>query len=209
MNTRGAVLTIVTFMSSIPVWAGVTMDIEVHEITTDALGTDILWRRVDLPNTWVLAEHYLRVNPTFTADVRGGIQVYTDNTAGDAVPYQVTQVTPVTGWLVDGITKKTGLPFAWLIKDVREAPATFTPDWGFWFYMKDKAQTSFLNGETYITPINDFCQTQGTPCFQWDNGQYASNGRLPFFMYFEADFSNAVTPRTYSTPTLRIEAYSL
>src|SRR5439155_3431456 len=124
----------------------------------------------------------LVLNSTVTAS-GGGVQIYTDNTASDAVPKFVdptpadkTNNDSMAAGLVKGVSgtsSDTPLPMAWSIKDssstgVQAADPNNGPTSGpgnkfQWLFMKDKYNnqdvpglnsTAFVNGQPFITMIN-------------------------------------------------------
>ncbi len=90
-----------------------------------ASSNPVNWTGVDpAVTTWKLADQLLVINSTVT-DVGGGIKIYTDNTAADAIPKFVpptavsTAPTSVAAGLVKGgaaTTSAPTLPMAWTIK---------------------------------------------------------------------------------------------
>jgi hypothetical protein len=88
-------------------------------------GSSITWSGVNAGDGWKMADRLLVINSTVT-DSNGGIQIYTENTAADAVPAFVDP-TPANkinadsaaGGLVQGNSGSSSvvLPMAWSIKD--------------------------------------------------------------------------------------------
>jgi hypothetical protein len=168
------------------------------------------WNNVALPKSWVRADDYIEIRTDFTPDIQGGIRLYTDNTAGDAAPFNFSG-TPSTGYLVDTTSHKKGIPVGWLIRNFLAAPDPFNPDLGWWFYSLDKAQSTFNSNVNYESPI----RIGGGSIFYQENvdslvesGKDSLLNAYVFYLFLEANFATAVTPNTYGTKTLRLEAYS-
>jgi hypothetical protein len=205
----------------------------IREVGTNAAATSISWTGVTLPAGLVRANHYIQLHSTFTAS-NGGIEIYTDNTAADAAPYNYTgpinaNTAPPSG-LVDGTSHSARLPMTWTIQASTVAPTAQNPNnttTGFaWFFMTDRAQvavpsqnvTAFEDGVPYITVAHNQCGTPANPgntCIHYAQGAGGQGDPTQFGgapspnnIFLAADFSQAVTPRTYGTNTLRLEAYT-
>jgi hypothetical protein len=99
-----------------------------------------------------------------------------------------------------------------------------------WFFFKDKGTPAnsaggtlaFTNGEDYIRVIDyrglhEFTGPEGTGGFTAGEGVDAGGSTQQYFpvgtvstndIFLEANFANAVTPATYGTNTLRLEAFT-
>lgn len=210
----------------------VSMSAQIREVGTNAAATSIAWTGVTLPARFVVASHYIQVHSTFTAS-NGGIEVYTDNTASDAGAYNYTgtissNTAPPSG-LVDGTSHTNRLPMAWTVQATTGVPLARDPNNtnGFaWFYMTDKGQvavpsqnvTAFQDGSPYVTVANAACSSPANPgntCIHYAQGAGGATDPTQFGgsaspnnVFLSADFGSAVTPRTYGTNTLRVEAYT-
>jgi hypothetical protein len=211
----------------------ISFNAAIREVGTNAPAAQISWTGVTLPAGLVRASHYIQLASTFTAS-NGGIEIYTDNTAADATPYQYTGVissnTPPPSGLVDGTSHTNRLPMTWTIQASTVAPTPQNPNvpaTGFaWFFMTDRGQvavpsqnvTAFEDGLPYITVANNQCGTPANPgntCIHYAQGAGGQGDPTQFGgapspnnIFLAADFSTAVTPRTYGTSTLRLEAYT-
>jgi hypothetical protein len=188
------------------------------------------WTSVTLPNGFVVASSYLQLTSSFSV-AHGGIQIYTDNTAADAGDYRylgtISSTTVPPSGLVDRTTGRSRLPLAWTIQTGTTAPAPQnpnTPAGYLWFYMLDRGQvavpsqgvTAFEDGIPYMTVVNNQCPgLNGWVCIHYAQGGGGQNDFTqfgeavqPHNIFLQADFSSAVTPRTYGTQTLRLEAFS-
>jgi len=100
---------------------------------------NVNWTGVNpISTVWKMADQLLVINSTVT-DVGGGIKIYTDNRAADAVPQFVppttvsTAPTSVAAGLVKGLTgtsSVTPLPMAWTIKATTRTVESGTADTG-------------------------------------------------------------------------------
>ena len=196
----------------------VAMSVSIHKTADNSADTAINWTGVTLPRGFVVANDYIQLNSTMSA-TGGGIQIYTDNTAADASPKftgSISSFTITPAGLVDTTTSSKALPMAWTIQDTSGTPVAINPNAGTgnsfsWLFFEDHAQVAvpslgagaFVNGDPFVTVQNvasgiHFAQgpTQFGPAVS------------PNYIYTEADFTTAVTPNTYKTSTLRLEAYT-
>lgn len=180
--------------------------------------TQVSWDATKITPTqtkWLSANTYIILHSTLT-DSTGGVQIYTDNKAAGAVPMYAGSDNPA-GLVGNGsLTKKT-LPMCWRAVDVSTTSLTIVqgapnfPDriWSqecgdaypCWLWMKDKGTSGFTNGEDYVI-VKD--ALRGLQTAEAGYGFSAS----PDYIYFGANFSTIVTPSTYSTNQLIVEAFS-
>lgn len=205
----------------------VQMSILLKRLSDNSTTTQVFWTGVTLPASWVRSGAYVQLNSTITV-AGGGIQIYTDNKAADANP----TFTPRGGvnpgdpgsnpaGLVDETTTSKRLPMAWSIKDTTStAPTADNPNSGGadsfqWLFMKDKQTptiasentTVFTNGEAFVTVKRIVDNGESGIHFGQSPTEFGAAPH-PDFIYFEADYNTAVTPRRYKTSTLRLEAYT-
>jgi hypothetical protein len=195
---------------------------EIHQIGTHNPETQINWTDVTLPNGFVVANSYIQLTSSFNV-ASGGIQIYTDNLAPDAAPFNyigpVNSSSPPPSGLVDTVTRQTRLPMAWTIRSGVLPPPAQDPNAGgfVWFYMLDKSQvnsppyntSAFEDGIPYNTIVNNRCLTRQDVCIHYAQSPTEFGfAPQPHHIFFEADFSTAMTPRTYRTNALRLEAFS-
>jgi len=205
----------------------------IQVVGSNAGDTTVRWTGVTLPAGLVRANDYIALASTFTA-AGGGIEIYTDNTAADAAPYNYTGTINATSnppsGLVDGTSHTARLPMAWTIQASTTAPSVQNPNnlvTGFgWFFVEDRAQVAvptqsvalFDHGQPYVTVAHDQCAAPGNPgntCIHFAQGAGGQTDPTQFGgspspnnIFMEADFSAAITPRTYGTNTLRLEAFT-
>ncbi len=165
---------------------------------------------------WRRADAYILLNSTITA-ATGGIQIYTDNKASDANP-QYTGTGNPAGLVAQEDTSATPLSMCWRITDVSTTTLTIRrgapgyPDrlWAqelgdqypCFLWMKDKNTPGFQNGEDYVTV------KEAARGLHHSEGDWGTGVPSPDYIYIGADFTNALTPRTYKTSTLRLEAFT-
>lgn len=208
--------------------SGGTFDMTLRNIGNNAVASELTWSDIDLGNTrWKAADQYLELDVTlFSGDYRNdidawpyGIQIYTDNTNAAASPRYTGTGDPAG--LVDMSTTTRTLPMCWRIVDqsttthiMQGATDAITGQWlpgRLWenqltdqypcyIWMRDKQSSDFENGMAYATA--------------WDYRgiQHAEmtfgGARSPNYVYFCADFSQAVGPRSYRTGRLIVELYN-
>ena len=191
----------------------VAFDLVVRQASNNAAATDVTWTGVTLPTGWKNADHYLQLNSTVTAS-NGGIRIVTDNKGTGASP-AYTGSNTTAGGLIDNTDPSKALPLAWTIKDGvagSTGPVSAKPfevadgagqnDQFQWLFMTDVVDTSLAPDAAYRTAVNSI----GIH-FDGSNTGFGAAGS-PNFVYLEANFSNAVTPRTYSTNKLTVEAFT-
>jgi hypothetical protein len=189
-------------------------------------GSSIAWTGVSAGVTgWKAADTYIIMDSTIT-DATGGIQIYTDNKAGDvAHPYTGTaNPAGLVGYQAGVPTaSSTTLTMCWRLTDNTTNTLTIVQggdnklysneiggqagQYPCFVWIKDfhtpaipsTNTTAFANGEDYVT-VKDALR----------GGQHAegtwNSMPSPDYIYFGAYFKNAVTPRTYNA-TLRVEAF--
>ncbi len=207
-----------------PSLAAVSMTVTVHKISDNSLDTEINWPSVSLPAGWVLASDYIQLDATMNA-LTDGIQIYTDNLASDANPayagtVDATHQTPAG--LINTSVRTLKVPTAWTISDdvIPGGPTPANPNGGGfrWFYHEDRSQVAndqraapFVDGDLYITVENRSClgSADNAPCIHYGQSPIEFGSAFtPNYIYMQADFTSAVTPATYKTSTLRLEAFS-
>lgn len=192
-----------------------------------------------LPAKWVTANQYIQVDfdpgsvPDLTSGqfVPWGLQIYTNNTAVTANPrYTGTAATNPTG-LVDSSSTIKRLPMCWRVVDALTSNTTIVQG------SDNKLYSQELGGQASQFPCFQWMKdsatpnivTEGTTIFSpgesaitfWDNeGLHFSDGpknwgvnwgatKSPLYIYLGADFSTAVTPRSYGTSMLTLEFFTL
>lgn len=224
------VLSVLSTLAAVPSWAAfatvskatvtasavlsgagqVAMSVSVRNISNNAVAASVAWTGVTLPTAWKLADQYLLLNSTITA-ATGGIQIYSNNKAADAAP-AYTGLANASG-LVDNTDTTKTLPMAWAVRNSTVSVAAVLPPAGDpdvifqWLYIKDPgsaAPNTMTNGEVYATVKN----TSGIH-YGPGNAEFGA-GLLPAidYVFFQANFANATTPRTYSG-RIRVEAFTL
>ncbi len=170
--------------------------------------SSLTWTGVNLPMDWKASDQYILLSVTAT-QAGWGIQIYTDNTAGDANPQYSGSGDPAG--LVDTDSTTITLPMCWRLTDdttntydIEQAgstlySATLGSGYPCFFWMKDVG-TPFTDGEDYVTVMDE----RGGHHAEGSNWADYPN---PNYIYIGAKFSNATTPNTYKTNTLRIEAF--
>lgn len=211
----------------------VQMSVSVISLNTLTADTAVNWNNVTLPTSFRVADDYIQLNSTITA-AGGGIQIYTDNTAAaDANPLftgVISSTTLLPAGLVDTANTVFTLPIAWSIKSSTNPanspsvkPVAADPNNNGqngkptdnnafqWLFMEDHAQvavpnlnaSAFRNSDPFVTVQ---AAEQGIH-FGQANNEFGP-GPTPYYLYLEANFGFAITPRTYKTSTLRLEAFT-
>ncbi len=192
----------------------VSMTVTAKLMATNATVTDVTWTGVTLPTTWKNADQYLQLETSIT-DATGGVRIVTDNKGSGANPAYTGSNTTAAG-LVDNTNHANALPLAWTVKDLvagSTGPVSAKPyDPGTdgsgqpaqfqWLYMTDAVDGTIPPGAPYRTVAN----STGIHFGGGDTEFGASPS--PNYVYLEANFANAVTPRTYSTNKLIVEAFT-
>ena len=189
------------------VGAGQTaVSIQALRLVSDNNTTDqVRWTGVNLPISWVRSAAYAVVASTIT-DLTGGIRLYTDN-RNSSVAYTGASTSTVSGLVNNSSPSKPSLDLAWHLED--SVPAT-PPNAGdpsvifAWLYTKDTFSADLAGN-----PILDYSVVKDTRGGHYgpaatEFGPMAS----PDYLYFQANFTNAVTPNTYSTTKLLLEAFT-
>ncbi len=192
----------------------VQFDIAVVRMSNNAVEADVTWTGVTLPTGWKNADHYIQLNSTVTAS-NGGIRIVTDNKGAGASPTYTGTNNATAAGLVDNTDTTKTLPIAWSIKDgvlgstgpvsakpLETADGVGQNDQYQWLYMTDVADTSIAQDAAYRTAVN-------SAGIHYAGGNIEFGGAVtPNVVYLEANFANAVTPRTYSTNKLTVEAFT-
>lgn len=194
----------------------------------NSVASKLTWSDIDLGDTrWKAADQYLELDFTlysgaYREDIDAwpyGVQIYTDNTNASAVPRYTGTGNPAG--LVDLSTTTRTLPMCWRIVDLtttthimqgatdaishqwvpdRLWEGQLTDQYPCYIWMLDKQSSDFENGMAYATA--------------WDYRgiQHAEmtfgGSRSPNYVYFGADFSQAVGLRSYSTDRLTVELFN-
>ena len=198
----------------------VLFDIALKRVDNDNPATQVTWPDIQLPAQFVVADVYILLNSTITSS-GGGIQIYTDNTAPDQAPYQYSGDLATTNpaGLIDETTTTAKLSLVWSVKADRGQPVPIAadptnggdPNSSQWLFFKDRLTpdiisqntTHFQDGETFIAVKKG---GSGIHFGQGDGDFGLAGPSNP--IYFEADFRTALSPRTYTTQTLRLESYT-
>ncbi len=191
----------------------VAMNVTIRQLSDNALATNLTWSNVNLPMGWKNADQYIQLESTITATT-GGIRIVTSNRGIGAVPTQTGSTTTVAG-LVDNTDTTRTLPLAWTIKDDLAGPSgpvsakpyelsdgTGQANQFQWLFMTDVFDTSLVEGAPYRTMVN----TSGIH-YAGLNTEFGP-APSPNYVYLETNFASALTPRTYSTNRLIVEAYT-
>ncbi len=192
-----------------------------------------------LPTKWVASDQYIQVDfdpgsiPDLTSGnfVPWGLQIYTNNTAAAANPrYTGAGATNPAG-LVDSTNTTKRLPMCWRVVD--KTTDTLNIIQG----SDNKLYSGQLGGQASQFPCFQWLKDSSTPNIPaentlayldgedavtfWDHdGIHFSDGpknwgvnwgatKSPLYIYLGADFSSAVTPRTYRTSMLTLEFFTL
>jgi hypothetical protein len=197
----------------------IAMTVGIRVTATAATDTAIRWTGVTLPATWVMSSNYIQLDSTLTLS-GAAIQMYTDNRATDASPrYGGTPSIQDGAGLIDTSTNTIVLPMAWSIKDgtgpavnvdpIAQNPQALTVPSYQWLNFKDRSTvaiptqniTVFTDGEDWVTVKKggqaQYFQATWFPTLSTRN-----------YIFFEANFAAAQTPKTYQTTTLRLESYT-
>ena len=181
----------------------VQMGVELDNLSDNNTTTWIYWSGVTLPAGWEVASAYILLRSTITS-ASGGIRIYTDNKATDADPKYTG--TADGGGLVDVSSTTKKLPIGWTIRESTTSVSGADPNDDYsWFYFKDASDSDFWS--TADTIDYSRIKTADGIHYAQGSGNYGG-GTSPDVVYIEADFTNAVTPRTYKTSTIRVEAYT-
>jgi len=200
------------------------MDIIIRNLSDNSTTTQVYWTGVTLPSGYVASNAYIQLNSTLTA-VGAGIQIYTDNEASDANPkftlpggVTVGQAGSNPAGLVDTTTTTAVLSMAWSIKaTTTTAPTAADPtsttdaNAAQWLFFEDRNTptiasqntVAFADGATFIA-----VKLAGSGIHFGQANTAFGAAPSPNDIYFEANYSGAVTPRAYKTTTLRLEAYT-
>ena len=191
----------------------VSLTVTAKNMAGDGTVSDLAWTGVTLPTAWKNADQYLQLDTSIT-DANGGVRVVTDNKGAGANP-TYTGSNTTAGGLIDNTNTANALQLAWTIKDsvvgstgpISAKPYEVTDGAGTtpqfqWLYMTDVVDPSLPQGAPYRTAVNSTGIHFGGQDTEF--GAAAS----PNYVYVEANFTNAVTPRTYSTNKLIVEAFT-
>jgi hypothetical protein len=211
------------------------MTVALKKISNDSVATEISWSDVTAAVTeWKAADQYIEVTNTYNG-TGWGIQIYTDNCAGDANPQFYTvnpsSVNPAGLLAIDN--KKDVLPLAWRTMgekvtsgsdelDIQQVPDPIDPDkyhlqpskyagdvYYPWLWMKD-ARTPDIPEQYTEAFVNgeDYVtiwNENGVHHAEGPGDYYASPS--PNYVYIGARFTTATTPRTYRTNKLTVELF--
>ena len=198
--------------------------------SNDAAATQITWNQsvphLPVPGGWAAADQYIQYEVD-SDTTTWGVQIYTDNTATDANPRFTTRAAPGTigsnpAGLVDASSPSITLPMAWRTVDLTTATlAAFEPNACpgtgsacLWQYLQDfatptissQSTQAFLNGDPSVT-LKDHTGIHYAQGIGISTSTFGG-ANPPDVVYLEANFGQAVTPRTYQTSTVRLEYYT-
>jgi hypothetical protein len=192
----------------------VSMTVSLKNMSDNATATSIGWSGVTLPTGWKNANQYIQLDTVITAN-GGGVQILTDNK--NSSPAYTGSTTTAAGLVDNSNTTKT-LQMAWSVKDtvvgstgpvsskpfdaIHENPNTAPVNEFQWLYMTDAFNDTPVNGDSYRTVVNN----DGIH-FGGGTTDYGA-ADSPNMVYLEANFGTAVTPNTYSTTKLLVEAFT-
>lgn len=187
--------------------------------SNNGLATQVTWDSVNLPAAWAIADQYIELDVDVSTQI-WGVQIYTDNRANDASPAYsglISSYTATPAGLIDTVATARKLPLAWAVRTaVSTIPVVAAdpnnasnPNSFQWFFIEDARQVAvpilnanaFVNGDPYVTVLNNVGLHYGQ-----SPAEFGAD-TPPYRIYLQADFGNAVTPRTYRTSTLRVELY--
>jgi len=209
------------------------MSVALKNISDNSSATELSWSDVTAAVTeWKAANQYIEVTNDYNR-TGWGIQIYTDNCAGDANPrfYIVNPSSVNPAGLLATDNKKDVLPLAWRMMGdtttyahlgIQEVPDLLEPDkhhlestdlpgLGYypWLWMKD-AETPEIP-ELYTAA---FVNGEDYVTIWNENGVHHAEGPLdyytspsPNYVYIGARFTTATTPRTYRTSKLTVELF--
>jgi hypothetical protein len=192
-----------------------TTSITVKNISDNSVvaGSTLTWSGVTVGSTrWKAADQYIEVKNDYYGS-SWGLQIYTDNKASNASPKYTGTGNPVG--LVNTTTTTVALPLAWRIVDVTTSTVSVmqgeaTHPTRIWEsqlgnqypcynWMIDKSSGSFTNSADNVTAwdIRGIQHAEST----WGGAM------SPNYVYIAADFTNALTPATYTTRKLVLELF--
>ena len=180
------------------------LQIKIKDVETHIEKSSITFSDTELPKGWVLADQYLEIECD-PDSISWGIQIYTDNKHPYANPKYTGSSDPCG--LVDTTTSVFVLPMGWTIEYATRTktalgngePGSWVSDGYMWKGMKDKSSSDFVNGGDYVTCWDN----RG---LLWDDSQRDSK-KSPNYIYFSANFTNAIGGRIYKTNQLKIEFF--
>jgi hypothetical protein len=207
-----------------------TFSLSLKNVSDGQSASSISWTGVNAGNThWKSADQYLELKYTYFQP-GWGMQIYTDNKASDANP-RFSGTDDPSG-LINTSSPTFKIPVCWRIVDVTTSTHimqgamgydnnhvwTWLPDrlweqqlndqYPCYLWMKDRntqtipgtRTTAFSDGEDYITFWNEL---RGI-----EHAEFTFSGApSPNYIYFGADFSDAIAPVTYKTGKLTVELY--
>jgi hypothetical protein len=201
-----------------------TMTVDILDLLGVSGPSQITWVDADITpgsTKWLCANEILYASCTYTG--AGGIQIYTDNTAGDAIPKWDGIGDPKNLLKYDAPTSTStaGLPMCWRVpfalladgeRDIYEKEDPLPPnEWHLtsdlastywcWMRMTDRGVGGF---EEASTLQNVWVQGSGRQEAEYTFSPFCSD-----YIYIGANFSDAAAASTYRTTTLRLELYSL
>jgi len=202
----------------------VAMTVSIKKMADNSAAGNLAWTTAAAGSNWTNSDDYIQLDSTITAS-NGGIQIYTDNVhATPAYTGTINATSQSPAGLVDNNTTTKVLPLAWSIKDLTVGTTgpinaepnnngivnpTTDPNAFQWLYFEDSSQVAnnqhaslFVPGDPFITVDNSTGIHFGQSTTEF--GAAAS----PNFIYVQANFVNALTPDTYSTNKLILEAFT-
>ncbi len=203
-----------------PAGADITVTV-VDRNGNPAAENKITWDSASIiPGTtkWLCAKTLLKVECDYTG---GAIQIYTDNTAADAIPEWTGSGDPKNLLKDEGATSIVGLPLCWRVwgKLLDDSPddliivqvngdicSLSSIGWQTWFWMKDRGSDDFIDGDNWIT---NWKESVGIQVSFWQWVDWWGDTPSPFYIYIGANFTDAMALSTYKTSTLRLELFTL
>jgi hypothetical protein len=184
----------------------------------------VTWTLPPLPTGWVRADQYLQLDVDINS-ISWGVQLYTDNTAADAVPKFVSPVASGQpgsnpAGLIDSATKGHPLPMAWAIvaSSVSAAPVATDPNDSSqsvnsfpWSYVSDHG-TPAIPGENTLAFVDGSIGStiKNNQGIHYGHNDFAIGAEPPTnTLYLEANFSAALQPNVYQTSKLILELFTL
>jgi hypothetical protein len=206
----------------------------VKNVSDNATVGAISWTGVNAGDSWKTAAQYIELKTSINV-ASAGVQFYTDNTNGAAVPRftgSVSSFTATPAGLVDTIDTTTKLPTAWRASSFTIAgivptdPNANAGESYLWFFHEDKLQVAvpslnaglFNNADAFVTVYaapgtilggQSVASPGGIHFAQNPNsfGGYHINDTT--YIYIEADFTSSLVGRSYGTNRMILEAFTL
>lgn len=213
-------ITSVTAQVSFVAAGSIEMNAVLRNLTGETT-TQLWWDtgNITLGSTkWRRSDAYVMLHSTITA-ATGGIEIYTNNRNAAIAAQRYTGGAGTDPAGLVGLSSTTAvLPMAWRITAISTTSLTIVKG------TDDSLYATELGGEAGSYPVFLWMMDLGTPAFtpgldyatakdatrgiQHAAATWATGTSSPNYVYFGADFTNATTPNTYKTTTLRVEAFT-